>query len=65
MPPLTPEQQAREEIDRQLAVCGWIVQNHKAMNIMAGLGVAVREFPLKTGFVDYLLESGLKRNRDG
>ncbi len=25
------------------------------MNISAGLGVAVREFPLKTGFADYLL----------
>jgi type I restriction enzyme R subunit len=25
------------------------------MNIMAGVGVAVREFPLKTGFADYLL----------
>ena len=52
---MTPEQKAREEIDRQLTACGWIVQNHKAMNIMAGLGVAVREFPLKTGFADYLL----------
>ncbi|OFZ86280.1 MAG: restriction endonuclease subunit R [Betaproteobacteria bacterium RIFCSPLOWO2_12_FULL_62_58] len=52
---MTPEQKAREEIDRQLAACGWIVQDHKAMNIMAGLGVAVREFPLKTGFADYLL----------
>ena len=52
---MTPEQKAREEIDKQLAACGWVVQNHKAMNIMAGLGVAVREFPLKTGFADYLL----------
>lgn len=52
---MTPEQKAREEIDKQLAGCGWLVQNHKAMNIMAGLGVAVREFPLKTGFADYLL----------
>ena len=43
---MTPEQDAREEIDRQLAACGWIVQDHKAMNIMAGAGVAVREFPL-------------------
>lgn len=25
------------------------------MNIMAGPGVAVREFPLKTGYADYLL----------
>jgi type I restriction enzyme, R subunit len=52
---MTPEQKAREEIDRQLAACGWVVQDHKAMNIMASVGVAVREFPLKTGFADYLL----------
>ena len=25
------------------------------MNLWAGRGVAVREFPLKTGFADYLL----------
>lgn len=53
---MTPEELAREEIDRQLAACGWVVQDHKSMNIMAALGVAVREFPLKSGFADYLLE---------
>ncbi|MBI4194436.1 MAG: DEAD/DEAH box helicase family protein, partial [Betaproteobacteria bacterium] len=52
---MTPEEKARQEIDRQLVACGWIVQDHKAMNIMAGSGVAVREFPLKSGFADYLL----------
>ena len=31
------------------------MQDFKAMNIMAGPGVAVREYPLKTGFADYLL----------
>ncbi|CAJ3667093.1 Type I site-specific deoxyribonuclease [Burkholderia pseudomallei] len=46
---------AREEIDRQLHAAGWTVQNHKDMNLYASLGVAVREFPLKTGFADYLL----------
>jgi len=30
------------------------------MNIMAGPGVAIREFPLKTGFADYLLYAGGK-----
>jgi len=30
------------------------------MNITAGPGVAVREFPLKTGFADYLLYAGCK-----
>ena len=57
---MTPEEKARQEIDRQLAACGWIVQDHKAMNIMAGPGVAVREFPLKTGFADYLLYADAK-----
>jgi type I restriction enzyme R subunit len=52
---VNPEEKAREEIDRQLTACGWLVQDHKAMNIMAGPGVAVREFPLKSGFADYLL----------
>ena len=52
-----PEDQARQEIDRQLMECGWVVQDFGSMNIMtgAGIGVAVREFPLHTGFADYLL----------
>ena len=52
---MTPEQQSRLEIDHQLQQCGWVVQNFRDMNISAGLGVAVREFPLKSGFADYLL----------
>jgi type I restriction enzyme R subunit len=40
---MTPEQLAREAIDRQLDACGWIVQNRKEMNIYAGPGVAVRD----------------------
>ena len=52
---MTPEQQARQQIDRQLTQAGWLVQDHKQMNISAGLGVAVREFPLKGGTADYLL----------
>jgi len=52
---MTPEQQARQRIDRQLEQCGWQVQNYQDMNISAGLGVAIREFPLATGFADYLL----------
>lgn len=50
-----PEARARERIDTQLAQCGWLVQSRKEMNIMAGPGVTVREFPLKTGFAGYLL----------
>ena len=29
---MIPEEQARQEIDKQLAACGWTVQDHKAMN---------------------------------
>ncbi|WP_444663406.1 type I restriction endonuclease subunit R [Cellulomonas sp. CW35] len=54
---LTPEMRARVEIDSQLRAAGWAVQDHKAMNIAAATGVAVREFPLVLGAgrVDYLL----------
>jgi type I restriction enzyme R subunit len=50
--PLTPEQKAREEIDQQLSECGWIVQDGKEMNIMAGPGVAVREYSQEDPFAD-------------
>ena len=52
---LTPEQESRKLIDQQLEASGWMVQDFDEMNISAGLGVAVREFPLKTGYADYLL----------
>jgi len=52
MPPLTPEQKARIEIDRQLEACGWQVQDFKAMDIHASSGVTIREFPLQSGFAD-------------
>jgi len=52
-----PEARAREVIDRQLEMTGWVIQNRDEMNVGAGLGVAVREFKLARGhgFVDYLL----------
>lgn len=52
---LTPEQQARENIDKQLQQAGWIVQNYKAINPSAGLGIAVREYPTESGSADYIL----------
>ncbi|MCB0042078.1 MAG: DEAD/DEAH box helicase family protein, partial [Caldilinea sp.] len=51
----TPEERARQNIDRLLADAGWLVQSRDALNLGAGPGVAVREFPLSTGFADYLL----------
>ena len=43
---MKPEDRAREEIDRQLTQCGWLVQDQATINIMSGPGVAVREGPL-------------------
>ena len=53
--PLTPEQQAREEIDQMLDSSGWILQDVQDFNPTSGLGVAVREFRTTTGPADYLL----------
>lgn len=57
---MTPEQKSRQQIDRQLEQAGWTVQDYSQMNITAGLGVAVREFPLTTGFADYMLYADAK-----
>ena len=52
---MTPEQRARQIIDNKLEQSGWIIQNMRGLNITAGLGVAIREFPTGTGPVDYAL----------
>ncbi len=57
---MTPEQKARQQIDRQLDQAGWLVQDFRQMNITAGLGVAVREFQLTTGDADYMLYADAK-----
>ncbi len=49
------EVQSRRIIDKQLSDAGWAVQDYADMNPMAGVGVAVREFPVATGFADYIL----------
>ena len=55
--PLSPEQQARKEIDKALDAGGWLIQDRAELNISAGLGVAVREFKMADGhgFADYML----------
>jgi hypothetical protein len=53
---VTPEDKAREEIDRPLATCSGIVEDHEAMNIMAGPGVAARADRLKPFDVHTLLQ---------
>jgi len=54
---LTPEQEARQEIDALLAAAGWAVQNRDEANLSAARGVAIREFKMADGhgFADYLL----------
>lgn len=54
---MTPEQEARVEIDKLLTAAGWCVQSRNEVNLTAAQGIAVREYPLKTGhgFADYLL----------
>jgi type I restriction enzyme R subunit len=53
----TPEQKARREIDTKLIASGWLVQDRDDLDLTAGRGIAVREFPMKSGFgfADYLL----------
>jgi type I restriction enzyme, R subunit len=51
-----PEQRARDNIDKQLNVCGWVIQDKKQMNINAALGVAVRKYNTQDGKeLDYAL----------
>jgi type I restriction enzyme R subunit len=53
----TPEEQARQTIDDALQKAGWDVQDTSNVNVHAAKGVAIREFPLKSGYgtADYLL----------
>jgi type I restriction enzyme, R subunit len=53
----SPEAAARLSIDAALAAAGWVLQDVSSINLYAGRGIAVREFPLKSGygFADYLL----------
>lgn len=52
---MTPEAHARQHIDHKLEQAGWIIQDMRALNLGAGLGVAVREYPTDTGPADYVL----------
>lgn len=50
-----PEQKARDNIDRQLLACGWVIQDKKKINLSAAHGVAVREYQTDAGPADYVL----------
>jgi len=52
---MTPEASARQQIDQKLQQAGWVIQDMKRLNLAAGPGVAVREFPTDTGPADYVL----------
>jgi type I restriction enzyme R subunit len=54
---MTPEEEARQEIDMKLAAAGWVVQDRSALNLSAARGVAVREVTLNPGYgeADYIL----------
>src|SRR2546428_3755088 len=55
--PEKPEDKARKTIDQLLTAAGWTIQDTDEANVSACCGIAIREFPLKSGygFADYLL----------
>jgi type I restriction enzyme R subunit len=52
---MEPEQKARKNIDLLLEEAGWKVQAYQELSLGVSLGVAVCNFPLKSGAADYLL----------
>ena len=53
---MSPEEKARQIIDKQLEDAGWVIQDRKELNPIASLGVAVREYPTSDNEeVDYAL----------
>ncbi len=55
--PITPEDRARQNIDKLLTEAGWIVQDKRATNLSAGRGGAMVQIATKPGHgeADYLL----------
>lgn len=51
----TPEENARELIDAKLVASGWVIHSYRDMNLDAGPGLAITEFPGAHGPADYLL----------
>ena len=52
---MTPEQEARKNIDVLLTKAGWTVQDVSQLNLGVSQGVAVREYPTNSGPADYIL----------
>ena len=51
----TPEQKARNDIDRKLNDSGWIVQEKSRIDWNASRGIAVKEYMTDVGPADYVL----------
>ncbi len=51
----TPEQKARQKIDRMMERAGWSAQNKNRLDFNRSRGVAVREYPTDSGPADYVL----------
>lgn len=51
-----PEQIARDNIDKQLETCGWIIQNKERINLHASAGVVVWYYLTQDGKeTDYVI----------
>jgi hypothetical protein len=48
----SPEELAREKIDKLLTDCRWTIQNRSTINFSAARGIAIREGLLKGGEAD-------------
>jgi len=60
---MTPEEEAREEIDNLLEAAGWQVQDYKNLNLGAALGVAGKgsSYPPRAMIVKQLLSNIMKQ----
>jgi len=64
MPNQNPEQIARDNIDKQLLACGWVIQDKAKINLQAALGVAVREYQTDIDPADYVAIQLFKSNKE-
>ena len=52
---MKPEDKARKNIDSMLKDSGWVIQDYNELDLGAGKGIAIREFPLSMESADYVL----------
>jgi len=56
MPNQDPEQIARDNIDKQLIACGWVIQDKDKINLNASIGIIVRYYLTQGGKeTDYVM----------